>query len=75
MNTQYETNLADAAGILNAIADRNTTAIAAPTTTGNGNGNNGDDDDEEALPPNPATAATSNANNPFFATAVDDTQC
>jgi len=26
MNTQYETNLADAAGILNAIADRNTTA-------------------------------------------------
>ena len=73
MNTQYETNLADAAGILNAIAARNTTAIVAPTT-GNGNGND-DDDDEEALPPNPATAATSNTNNPFFATAVDDTQC
>jgi len=74
MNTQYEPNLTDAAGILNAIADRNTTAIAAPTT-GNGSGNNGDDGDDEALPPNPATAATSNANNPFFATAVDDTQC
>ena len=77
MNTQYEPNLTDAAGILNAIADRNTTAIAAPygNTTGNGNGNDGGDDDDEALPPNPASAATSNTNNPFFASAVDDTQC
>jgi hypothetical protein len=77
MNTQYEPNLTDAPGILNAIADRNTTAIAAPygNTTGNGNGNDGGDDDDEALPPNPASAATSNTNNPFFASAVDDTQC
>jgi hypothetical protein len=79
MNTLYEPNLADAPGILNAIADRNTTAIAGPygsNTTGNGNGNDGGgDDDDEALPPNPEPAAISNTNNPFFVTAVDDTQC